>query len=653
MKKHFTLVLSLFLLLGVFVSSNFVHAANNDPVNCEASRNQYLADNLDVKAAGAEPWSHYNSHGYKEGRTWRSDLCSTVVTSVTPKINSISPSIGTVGTMVTINGSGFAVTGNKIKFGNLGSESNPVYSVNSTSGMSLSFKVPESNYYSCWNPVSGPQCNVPAVMTAPGNYEVSVINTNGESNKVTFTVISETQKNSPKITVLSPSSGLVNSQVTIIGEGFMPTGNKIKFGNLGSENNREYILNSQNGTSISFKVPVSNYYSCWNPISGPQCSVPATLTVPGVYEVSVINANGESNKVTYTVLSETQTTPDVSIYSPIRGASYIKGSQQLIKFRYSTIRPFDEPFDTATYQLDQINPQGNYTKVKDLGTSSIAANDVMFEWLVPTDLVVTNTYAISVKITQQTSAGVFKTSNAVHSGIFNVINKEDQLTPAMHITSDKTDKNGNINIKPNDKITITATYKNLGTKQYTTYWYTDKFEIDDCVQSSTIAGNVWSITCRAVKEGVSKFYLSLQQDGKTYNSNILAIVVGDDEISPTDECDEVTFTKTLKIGSRGDEVDELQSILVDLNMMAERYSNGYFGTRTRTALKKFQKQNGILQTGQTDAKTRDVLNAVWKKICLEQDYADGEVLGASIKRTVKKNNSKITNQKKDTIKKTK
>ncbi len=106
----------------------------------------------------------------------------------------------------------------------------------------------------------------------------------------------------PHIKSLQPSSGLVGISVTISGSGFRPTGNKIKFGDQGSENNPTYSLNSTDGTTIIFTVPSGNYMSCWN--STPACYTPVLMTQPGIYQVSVINVNGTSNELPFTVTAQ-------------------------------------------------------------------------------------------------------------------------------------------------------------------------------------------------------------------------------------------------------------------------------------------------------------------------------------------------------------
>ncbi len=103
-----------------------------------------------------------------------------------PHINSLQPTSGPVGVSVTITGNGFTLRGNKVKFGELGSENNPSYSLNSPDGKTIVFVVPSSDFFACWSFTLA--CKVPATMTQPGTYSVSVINANGMSNALTFMV---------------------------------------------------------------------------------------------------------------------------------------------------------------------------------------------------------------------------------------------------------------------------------------------------------------------------------------------------------------------------------------------------------------------------------------------------------------------------------
>lgn len=67
------------------------------------------------------------------------------------------------------------------------------------------------------------------------------------------------------------------------------------------------------------------------------------------------------------------------------------------------------------------------------------------------------------------------------------------------------------------------------------------------------------------------------------------------------------LTSDLKLGSRGDEVTKLQTLLKDAGFFHYTPS-GYFGTLTQAAVIEFQKAKGIEQTGTVGPKTREALN---------------------------------------------
>ena len=60
MKRHCFLFLLLSLICNVIVAQT----------NCEVARKAYLDKYPDVKANGADPWTHYNLYGKNEGRIW-------------------------------------------------------------------------------------------------------------------------------------------------------------------------------------------------------------------------------------------------------------------------------------------------------------------------------------------------------------------------------------------------------------------------------------------------------------------------------------------------------------------------------------------------------------------------------------------------------
>src|SRR3989344_3901517 len=62
--------------------------------------------------------------------------------------------------------------------------------------------------------------------------------------------------------------------------------------------------------------------------------------------------------------------------------------------------------------------------------------------------------------------------------------------------------------------------------------------------------------------------------------------------------------QTLRIGSKGNAVSELQKFLSKYpNIYPEKLITGYFGAKTGVAVRRFQKLYGLKQTGIVDAKT--------------------------------------------------
>ena len=56
-------------------------------------------------------------------------------------------------------------------------------------------------------------------------------------------------------------------------------------------------------------------------------------------------------------------------------------------------------------------------------------------------------------------------------------------------------------------------------------------------------------------------------------------------------------TRSLRLGMRGSDVKTVQGLLKDQGYLSEPYTDSYFGTKTRAAVKAFQSDNGISSTG--------------------------------------------------------
>gem|GEM_PF-2899176 len=73
----------------------------------------------------------------------------------------------------------------------------------------------------------------------------------------------------------------------------------------------------------------------------------------------------------------------------------------------------------------------------------------------------------------------------------------------------------------------------------------------------------------------------------------------------------------LQMGSHGDQVRSLQQILVNKGYLTSDNVSGYFGQKTKLALMKFQKANGLSPVGMTGPKTRTLINTALASLCTE------------------------------------
>lgn len=105
-------------------------------------------------------------------------------TTVPPYMTSLVPMSGPIGTQVTIYGSGFSITGNRINF-----DTGVIMDVPSPDGKFITFTVPKDRVPLC--AVTDPRCLLPAPYNPvkPGTYWVSVTSANVTSNYFSFGVI--------------------------------------------------------------------------------------------------------------------------------------------------------------------------------------------------------------------------------------------------------------------------------------------------------------------------------------------------------------------------------------------------------------------------------------------------------------------------------
>ncbi|KND50513.1 MAG: hypothetical protein AB202_02575 [Parcubacteria bacterium C7867-007] len=113
-----------------------------------------------------------------------------------PKITKLTPASGRIGTVAAISGMNFDATSNVITFGPSkglhhedGTPDNQVAGIPSADGKTLTFKVPTSKPGGNLCDINN-KCEIhPTQQTEPGTYAVRVINKNGLSNEMMFTVV--------------------------------------------------------------------------------------------------------------------------------------------------------------------------------------------------------------------------------------------------------------------------------------------------------------------------------------------------------------------------------------------------------------------------------------------------------------------------------
>ena len=220
-------------------------------------------------------------------------------TSNAPRIDSITPSKGPVGTTVTLQGENFAPN-TVVRFG----EGSAVAGMRSD-GKSIAFTVPDGISQYC---APGMYCAEYFRQVTPGDYKVFVQNPDGTgvSNSVTFKVGSNST-NGPHIDSISPSSAKEGASVTINGSGF--SGNAVvhfykngePYGTMGGvkvEITPGMLYPAQG--RITFEIPGWIGAYCHLDMA---CIMIAQELPAGSYTIAVETTDGISNKVSFTKVS--------------------------------------------------------------------------------------------------------------------------------------------------------------------------------------------------------------------------------------------------------------------------------------------------------------------------------------------------------------
>ncbi|PIR83905.1 hypothetical protein COU18_00615 [Candidatus Kaiserbacteria bacterium CG10_big_fil_rev_8_21_14_0_10_51_14] len=129
--------------------------------------------------------------------------------------------------------------------------------------------------------------------TTPGTYTITftVSNVNGQQNSSTATVVVGQGTGNVTLSSISPMSAHIGTQIMLIGSGFTPLENTVRFGIGGTQH-----VPSQNGTTIYYTIP-SFVSPCDLVTPGSFCGQPVQQVMPGPIQVYVTNSNGTSNTI--------------------------------------------------------------------------------------------------------------------------------------------------------------------------------------------------------------------------------------------------------------------------------------------------------------------------------------------------------------------
>ena len=123
-----------------------------------------------------------------------------------PHLDSLTPTMGPIGTQVTVHGTGFTAEDNLVLFDGFGA----IPHVASSNGTTITFTVPESLDPYCR--FINPPCGHPSVHVARKRYQITVQNSQGITGTLSFTVTGALYM------PLVISAGSAGSPTSIIGD---------------------------------------------------------------------------------------------------------------------------------------------------------------------------------------------------------------------------------------------------------------------------------------------------------------------------------------------------------------------------------------------------------------------------------------------------
>jgi len=227
-------------------------------------------------------------------------------------------------------------------------------------------------------------------------YRVKACHATGCSSESNIaTIIIGVAGSGPVMASLSPGAGSIGSRVTITGTGFTATGNRINFGT-------GVIMDipSADRTTLVFAVPDDRVPLC--AVTEPRCLLlaPYSLVTPGVYPISVTNANGTSGTFSFNVIERV-----ASVFAVDLAGTFPKPEQTAVETGARIRLKFTKEFDPASMAQEFFYISKNTAPTVRLnGTFAIAPDG--FEFTPNRELEPNATYTYTVLTSLKDKNGI-------------------------------------------------------------------------------------------------------------------------------------------------------------------------------------------------------------------------------------------------------
>jgi len=543
-----------------------------------------------------------------------------------PTIFSILPTSGTVGSKITISGSGFntlpadagTARGNYVLLD--GKVASSLISTNDKS--TLTFTVPNAV-----SPICGlftttfVACPQYTLALSAGTHQLSVITANGTSNSVNFTITSDTTQ--PSITSISPTSGLSGSTATINGSGFTSSDRIVWGGYDGDGNGYGLTLypTSVSESQLKFTIPTLSYNS-----------------KVGTFTVYIQNKDNKiSNMVSFSITAPVIKTaaPYIDSISPTSGPAgsvvTINGSgfssSDKINWRSgigsgaltTAINPISRSSTQIVFAVPTpMNPIGSGTFtiiVQGTTGAGVVSNSVNFTITAPVEApaqvsgmsVTSSETTANLSWNRITSIGTYNIYRSTSSGAISNNPGRSSSMIAQGNVSSYSDKN----LVPGTyyyRVAAQDTNGNVGPAST---------EVSVTIKPVAVNGVCGSTTSPSCIAGILS-NVNLQQTPSlamyrwscigTYGGSNAQCQAGQ-YLNPASSTTTSLLDKNLKRGDEGKQVTALQNALKQIGLYSGEIT-GFFGDLTKKSVMKFQTANSLDAVGEVGPKTRDLLNFV-------------------------------------------